>query len=55
MTMLLGSLLAEEFAITPLAGPLRAPMCVRFFVRLRAILMLVERTSNVRVGLEESL
>ena len=35
--MLLGSLLAEAFALRALAGPFFAPTCVRFLVRLLAI------------------
>ena len=38
--MLLGSLPAEEFALTPLVGPLFAPRCVRFLVRLLAMMSL---------------
>ena len=37
--MLLGSLVADELALTPFGGPLRAPTCVRFFVRRRAIII----------------
>lgn len=40
--MLLGVLLAEEFAAAAWAGPPRAPACVRFFIRLRAILIVRE-------------
>ena len=39
ITMLFGSRLESEVdAATPLEGPFRAPMCVRFFVRRLAIL-----------------
>ena len=41
MTILLGSRVAEELAVTPFAGPLRALTCVRFFVRRRAMSRLV--------------
>lgn len=42
MTILLGSRVAEELAVTLLAGPLRAPTCVRFFVRRLAMSALVK-------------